>query len=64
MKLKKYRTQKYTQKEIAIVLQLSERQYQRIEKGISLPNVLTAIKIADLLNVQDLRLLWDNQKEV
>lgn len=63
MKLKKYRAQKYTQKEMAMALNLSERQYRRIEKGTSLPNILTAMQIADMLNVYDLRKIWDFKPE-
>ena len=63
MKLKKYRAQKYTQKEMAMALKLSERQYRRIEKGTSLPNILTAMQIADMLNVYDLRKIWDFKPE-
>lgn len=52
------RAQKITQKELAKSINISERQYQKYEYGQGLPNVLTAIKIADALDVQDLRVLW------
>ena len=40
---------KFTQKDMANTLNLSERQYRRIEQGISKPDVWTAIRIAQAL---------------
>lgn len=39
-----------TQKEIAIKVGISERQYQYYERGARIPNAITAIKIAKALN--------------
>lgn len=53
MKIKQFRnnsTEKLTQKDMAKILQLSERQYRRIECGKSLPDVRTAIRISKTLN--------------
>ena len=58
IQVKEYRKGKFTQKEMSDTLELSERQYRRIEKGVSNPDIWTAIQIADLLGIQDLRLLW------
>ena len=59
VKIEEYRKkQKVLQKEMADMLGLSERQYRRIEKGDCSPNAWEAIRIADRLGVQDLRLLW------
>ena len=53
-----FRKGKFTQKKIADLLNLSERQYRRIEKNDCKPDVWSAIKIADALGVRDLRELW------
>jgi DNA-binding XRE family transcriptional regulator len=52
------KSKRILQREMADMLGLSERQYQRIEKGDCSPNAWEAIRIADRLGVQDLRLLW------
>lgn len=49
---------KFTQKEMADMLNLSERQYRRIEKNDCKPDIWSAIKIADALGVIDLREIW------
>ncbi|MBR4382109.1 MAG: helix-turn-helix transcriptional regulator [Selenomonadaceae bacterium] len=48
---------------MATMLNLSERQYRRIEKNDCKPDIWSAIRIADALGVQDLRELW-KRKEV
>lgn len=61
MKIKQFRnnsTEKLTQKDMARILQLSERQYRRIECETSLPDVRTAIRIAKALNTTVER-LWE-----
>lgn len=52
------KSKRILQREMADMLGLSERQYRRIEKGDCSPNAWEAIRIADRLGVQDLRLLW------
>jgi DNA-binding XRE family transcriptional regulator len=52
------KSKRILQREMADMLGLSERQYRRIEKGVCSPNAWEAIRIADRLGVQDLRLLW------
>ena len=61
-RISEYRKGKFLQKEMAVMLNLSERQYRRIEKNDCKPDIWTAIRIADALGVQDLRELW-NVKE-
>lgn len=56
--LSDFRKGKFTQKELAEKLKLSERQYRRIEKNVCHPDIWSAIKIADALGVRDLRELW------
>jgi DNA-binding XRE family transcriptional regulator len=59
VRIEQYRRKKRVlQREMADMLGLSERQYRRIEKGDCSPNAWEAIRIADRLGVQDLRLLW------
>ena len=58
MHLKEIREKKLKQKSMADLLGLSERQYRRIECGTSAPDIWTAIRIADVLGVTDLRALW------
>jgi putative transcriptional regulator len=51
-KIKSYRTKKrLTQKELAILVHISESHLQNIEYGSAKPNVELALKIADSLNV-------------
>lgn len=57
-RISEFRKDKFLQKEMASKLNLSERQYRRIEKNICKPDIWTAIRIADALGVQDLRELW------
>lgn len=47
----------YTQKEIADRIGIAEVSYQRLEYG-QRPSLQTAIRIADLLGVLDIRSLW------
>ena len=54
MKIKQFRNnsaEKLTQKDMAKILQLSERQYRRIECGTSLPDIRTAIPQYNRLHV-------------
>ncbi|MGB9856348.1 MAG: helix-turn-helix transcriptional regulator [Caldisericum exile] len=49
--IKYYRIKnKYTQEELARILNITLRHYQNIESYKSIPNVLTAIKLSKLLN--------------
>ena len=58
--LKKLRTDKrMTQAEIANRAGITEVTYQLYEYGKRTPNIRTAIRIADVLGVHDLRTLWD-----
>ena len=58
VRIGEFRKGKFTQKEMADILNLSERQYRRIEKNICKPDIWSALKIADALGVRDLRELW------
>lgn len=59
--LKKYRERAgYTQIQIADMVELSERGYQRIESGEQTPNVMTAQRIAKALDVTVEKLFQDN----
>ena len=49
------------QKDMAKALNISIRQYSRIENGVSSPDIWTAIRIADLLGVKDIRKIWNTQ---
>lgn len=65
-KLKEARKEKgLSQVEVAKKAKISERTYQRYENGERLPDVLTALIIADILNsaVEELFPLYDNTKE-
>ena len=57
-RIAEFRKGKFTQIEMAKMLNLSERQFRRIEKNVCKPDIWSAIQIADALNVQDLRELW------
>ncbi|SFL54923.1 helix-turn-helix transcriptional regulator [Lactococcus garvieae] len=48
----------FTQKELAEKIGVSEHGYQNYETERRLPNVKIAIKIADELNVKDLRKIF------
>jgi transcriptional regulator with XRE-family HTH domain len=51
-KIKKLRKQlKLTQKQIAVLIEISERNYQDLEYGIKKPSFDTLIKLCDCLNV-------------
>ncbi len=62
LKISELRKGKRTQKEMADILNISERQYRRIEKDVCKPDIWTAIKIADALGVENLRELWNYNK--
>ena len=62
LKISELRKGKRTQKEMADILNISERQYRRIEKDVCKPDIWTTIKIADALGVKDLRDLWNYNK--
>ena len=47
----------FTQKQVADRVGIAEVSYQRLEYGQK-PSLRTAIRIADLLNILDLRTLW------
>ncbi len=49
----------FTQKQVADHVGIAEVSYQRLEYGQK-PSLRTAIRIADLLNILDLRTLWGN----
>lgn len=50
--IKKIRMQKNkTQEELARMLDISLRSYQNIESNKQIPNVITALKLAKLLNI-------------
>ena len=49
-----------TQAQVAKEIGVAEVAYQRYEYGMREPKVTTAIKIANVLGVQDLRELWGN----
>ena len=51
-----------TQKQVAEEIKISVRNYQDYEYNINIPNVLTAIKIANALGVENLRELWSSPK--
>lgn len=57
--LKEYRTRKgLTQHDVALRIGVSTRSYQFYESGERLPDVQTAIRIAQVLGVFDLKELW------
>lgn len=58
VKINEVRKGKLTQKDMAAKLNISERQYRRIEKNECNPDIWTAFKIADALGVDNLRELW------
>lgn len=61
MKLKEIRCnfdKVITQKDMANTLNISERQYRRLEQEESLPNVKVAIRIAKMFNTSVER-IWD-----
>lgn len=63
MLLKLFRKKKHlTQREIAEKLQISVRQYQRIESGKSFPKESTLLKLEDIFEVPH-RVLFANSVE-
>ena len=59
----------FTQAELAKLVGVTERGYRSYEasaksKRRSLPDVLTAIRIADALGVSDLREIWDGYPRI
>ena len=57
VKISEYRKGKFTQQEMADKLNLSERQYRRIEKDDCTPDIWTGYKIADILGTK-IENLW------
>ena len=58
-KIKEIRTKKgYTQEDIARKLDVTLRHYQNIETGKTIPNVITGLKMAKLLNINPYE-LWN-----
>lgn len=56
--LKKYRVKNgLTQRQVADRAGLQENAYQRYEYGKTVPNVLTAMRVADILNTE-VKKLW------
>ena len=49
-----------TQKQVANAAGITMQAYQRYEYGITEPSVYTAIKIADVFGIVDLRELFDS----
>lgn len=49
-----------TQAQVAEEVGIKEQAYQKYEYGLSIPNVRTAIRIADSLGVVDLRELFED----
>lgn len=47
-----------TQVQIAQAVGINALSYQRYEYGKRYPDVLTAVRIADVLKVKDLRVIW------
>lgn len=62
VRINEARKGKFTQKDMAAKLNISERQYRRIEKDECTPDIWTAFKIADALGVENLRELWNIAK--
>lgn len=57
--VKRFRAKKgLTQIQVAQRVGITVTSYQRIEYGTQRPSLATAIKIADILDVVDLRELW------
>ena len=57
-----------TQLQVAQKVGITERSYRKYEasntaKNKSIPDVVIAIRIADVLGVQDLRQLWGNESK-
>ncbi len=48
-----------TQVQVAKEAHLNVRVYQNYEYDANEPAIRTAIRIADVLNIKDLRILWD-----
>ncbi len=46
---------------IAEKVNISAKTYRRYESGNTLPNIFTAIRIADVLGVCDLREIWQEE---
>ena len=49
------------QVDVAQLSNITHKAYWRYERHDMLPNVLTAIRIADALGVQDLREIWQEE---
>lgn len=60
--LKKLRESKgFTQRALEEKLNISVRAYQYYESGERKPDIQTAIRIADTLEVSDVRVIWGRQ---
>ena len=60
--LREYRKSKgLTLKALAEKLNIPVRTYQRYESGERKPDIQTAIRIADTLEVSDVRVIWGRQ---
>ena len=54
---------KLRQLDVAQRANIALKMYRRYERHNMLPNVLTAIRVADALGVQDLREIWQEDAE-
>lgn len=54
---------KLRQIDVAHLCHITHKAYWQYERHDMLPNVLTAIRIADALGVQDLREIWREEAE-
>ena len=63
VKIDEYRKGKFTQQEMANKLNLSERQYRRIEKDDCTPDIWTAYKIASILGTT-VDKLWNIESNI
>lgn len=52
-----------TQAQVAKKIGITEQTYQRYEYGTSVPNVRTALRIADALGVTDLREIFGEEEK-
>ena len=63
--LKKYRLEKgLTQKEVAFQVGITEMSYQRYERGQRFPDIRTAIRIGEILGIDNVNELWSGSSMV
>ncbi|MBP3197688.1 MAG: helix-turn-helix transcriptional regulator [Butyrivibrio sp.] len=63
--LKKYRLEKgLTQKEVAFQVGITEMSYQRYESGQRFPDIRTAIRIGEILGIDNVNELWSGSSMV